>query len=42
MEVGGGGGYGDPARRPIERVKADVARGYISEAAARDDYKYER
>ncbi len=42
MEVGGGGGYGDPARRPADRVEADVARGYVSEAAARDDYKYER
>ncbi|MEO0327292.1 MAG: hydantoinase B/oxoprolinase family protein [Pseudomonadota bacterium] len=34
----GGAGYGDPATRNPEFVKRDLARGYISDAAARDDY----
>lgn len=34
----GGGGYGDPKDRDPELVKRDLARGYISEASARDDY----
>jgi N-methylhydantoinase B len=33
-----GGGYGDPLQRDVELVAADVADGYISEAAARRDY----
>src|SRR5262249_57296687 len=37
-ELGGGGGYGDPWTRDPERVRRDVARGYVSVAAARDDY----
>jgi N-methylhydantoinase B len=33
----GGGGFGDPLDRDIERVRQDVALGYVSvEAAARD------
>ncbi|WP_127522218.1 hydantoinase B/oxoprolinase family protein [Mesorhizobium sp. Z1-4] len=34
----GGGGYGDPLLRPAEMVREDVLFGYVSEAAARDDY----
>lgn len=35
--TGGGGGYGDPAERDPEMVRADVRNGYVSvEAAARD------
>jgi N-methylhydantoinase B len=34
----GAGGYGDPAKRPAEAVLDDVRRGFISAAAARDDY----
>ena len=37
MAFPGGAGYGDPADRPHDLVKRDLARGYISaEAAARD------
>ncbi|HRD77022.1 MAG TPA: hydantoinase B/oxoprolinase family protein, partial [Hyphomicrobiaceae bacterium] len=34
----GGGGRGDPFERESERVAADVARGYVSAAAAERDY----
>ncbi|MCB8840342.1 hydantoinase B/oxoprolinase family protein [Aurantimonas sp. VKM B-3413] len=34
----GGGGRGDPFEREAWRVALDVARGYVGEAAARDDY----
>jgi len=37
LDTPGGGGYGDPLARPLERVLADVREGYVSaEAAARD------
>jgi N-methylhydantoinase B len=35
---GGGGGYGSPEERPIERVMEDLADGYISREAAEKDY----
>jgi N-methylhydantoinase B len=35
---GGGGGFGDPRERSPERVRADVADGYVSAAAAARDY----
>ncbi|MFP5336733.1 MAG: hydantoinase B/oxoprolinase family protein [Actinomycetes bacterium] len=38
LETPGGGGYGDPWERDPEAVVADVAGGYVSEAAAREDY----
>jgi N-methylhydantoinase B len=38
FELAGGGGYGDPLTRDPERVRLDVVRGYVSRAAARDDY----
>ncbi|HEY3118320.1 MAG TPA: hydantoinase B/oxoprolinase family protein [Chloroflexota bacterium] len=38
VESGGGGGFGDPFDRPIERVQEDVRLGYVSPQAARDDY----
>ena len=38
MAFPGGAGYGDPAARPTEKVKRDLAHGYISEATARDVY----
>ena len=38
MMTGGGGGYGDPAERPVEAVKRDLAEGYISEPHARAHY----
>nr|MDP9461373.1 hypothetical protein [Actinomycetota bacterium] len=34
----GGGGYGDPLERDADAVVADVASGYVSEGAAREDY----
>lgn len=34
----GGGGYGDPFRRPVDAVLADVLSGFVSEKAARRDY----
>jgi len=34
----GGGGYGDPRTRPVERVLADVVNGYVSPEAAREHY----
>ena len=38
VRTGGGGGYGDPRQRAREQVRADVLRGYVSPAAARDVY----
>ena len=38
MRTGGGGGYGDPRERPVDRVVTDVVRGYVSVERARDDY----
>ena len=32
----GGGGYGDPTQRPLERVRLDVRDGIVSRDAARD------
>jgi N-methylhydantoinase B len=37
LHSGGGGGYGDPLDRPVDRVALDIRRGYVSaETAARD------
>ncbi|MCW2954331.1 MAG: hydantoinase B/oxoprolinase family protein [Conexibacter sp.] len=36
--AGGGGGYGDPAERPRERVRKDVRNGVVSAAQARALY----
>jgi len=38
VEFAGGGGRGDPYRRPAARVREDVKRGYVSVAGAREDY----
>ena len=38
QQTGGGGGYGDPLERPVERVLDDVRDEYISAQAAREDY----
>ncbi|RLB54964.1 MAG: hydantoinase B/oxoprolinase family protein [Deltaproteobacteria bacterium] len=38
METAGGGGFGDPLERETELVAGDVAAGYVSETAARNDY----
>jgi N-methylhydantoinase B len=34
----GGGGYGDPRKRPAEKVAEDVARGLVSVEKARELY----
>jgi N-methylhydantoinase B len=34
----GGGGYGNPYERPIEKIIADVRNGLVSVAGAREDY----
>jgi N-methylhydantoinase B len=38
LQFAGGGGRGNPHRRAVERVRQDVLRGYVSRAAARDEY----
>ena len=38
IEMPGGGGLGDPRRRPVERVLADVRAGLVSPAAAAREY----
>jgi N-methylhydantoinase B len=38
VETAGGGGYGDPRRRPAERVEADIRNGKVSVDAARAVY----
>jgi len=38
VDFAGGGGFGDPLRRDVERVREDVERGYVSLEAAREDY----
>ncbi len=36
--AGGGGGYGDPFKRPIEKVLKDVRNGFVSIEKAKEDY----
>ena len=36
--AGGGGGYGNPLEREVEKVRRDVINGYVSVASARRDY----
>jgi N-methylhydantoinase B len=38
MEVGGGGGYGPPERRPRDAVRGDVQAGYVSPRMAETAY----
>jgi len=38
LQSAGGGGYGDPLERPVERVVGDLWDGYISPAACRERY----
>jgi N-methylhydantoinase B len=40
LRTGGGGGFGDPAERPVEAVHADLRDGYLSEQRARRDYTH--
>jgi N-methylhydantoinase B len=41
QQAGGGGGYGDPAKRDRALLREEVRDGVISAAAARDAYKLE-
>jgi N-methylhydantoinase B/oxoprolinase/acetone carboxylase alpha subunit len=41
IRTAGGGGYGDPRMRPHNRVKEDVAEGFVSEEAASEFYGFE-
>ena len=36
--AGGGGGYGDPFQRPVEKVLKDVRNGFVSIGKAKEDY----
>ena len=36
--AGGGGGYGDPLKRPMEKVLKDVRKGFVSVEKAKEDY----
>jgi N-methylhydantoinase B len=38
QKAGGGGGYGEPFKRPAEKVLADVRNDLVSVDAAREDY----
>jgi N-methylhydantoinase B len=38
LYTSGGGGWGDPFRRPVERVRQDVLGGFVSGRAAAEDY----
>lgn len=42
LETSGGGGHGDPASRPRELVRQDVALGYVSAERAGEDYGLEK
>lgn len=38
LQLGGGAGYGDPLKRPLDRVEDDVREGYVSAEAAESVY----
>ena len=38
VQTPGGGGFGDPGKRKPESIARDIARGYYSEAEARDKF----
>lgn len=38
FQTGGGGGWGDPLERELERVRDDVANGYVSPECALEEY----
>jgi N-methylhydantoinase B len=40
LETGGGGGVGNPAERDPDRVREDVANGFVSDEMARRDYAH--
>ena len=38
LATSGGGGWGNPLDRPVERVRRDVLGGFVSATSAREDY----
>ena len=38
LELPGGGGFGDPAERNPDAVRADVENGYVSAEQAKENY----
>ena len=38
MDAAGGGGYGDPLERDLEKVEWDVLEGYVTPERAKEDY----
>ena len=38
IQTAGGGGYGDPSRRDPAALARDLAEGYVTPQAAKDDY----
>ncbi|HEX5816030.1 MAG TPA: hydantoinase B/oxoprolinase family protein, partial [Methylomirabilota bacterium] len=38
LSTSGGGGWGHPFDRPLERVRRDVVGGFVSVGSAREDY----
>ena len=38
LHIAGGGGFGPPAERDPERIRRDVARGYLTPEGAREQY----
>ena len=41
LSLPGGGGFGDPSGRPHDKVRADLAAGYVTRVQARADYGLE-
>ena len=41
IRTAGGGGYGDPAERDRDRVASDVAEGFVTATAAKEEYGFE-
>jgi N-methylhydantoinase B len=41
FEVPGSGGYGEPAERDPEKIRADLRDGYVTAAAAKRDYGFD-
>ena len=41
LQIPGGGGFGDPAARPEQAIRDDLADGYVSQEAARRDYGFQ-
>lgn len=40
LETPGGGGHGDPGKRPVEAIARDIRLGYVSAQAAERDYGF--